>query len=126
MSEKHTIISKDQMPFLPSKFKETKLGWPKKSIKQYRYGRVHVHEYNDRFETHVDKINPETDPLGHIIHDAPEVLAVVGAGAAAAITSGFITYKKTGSKLAAIITGISTGVAAAYATKKVCDQFKDE
>ena len=54
------------------------------------------------------------------------MLAVAGAGAAAAITSGFITYKKTGSKLAAIITGISTGVAAAYATKKVCDQFKDE
>ena len=53
------------------------------------------------------------------------MLAVVGAGAAAAITSGFITYKKTGSKLAAIITGISTGVATAYATKKVCDQFKD-
>ena len=126
MSEKHATIPKDQMPFLPSKFKETKLGWPKKSIKQYRHGQVHVREYDDRFEAHIDKINPETDPLGHIIHDAPEVLAVAGAGAAAAITSGFITYKKTGSKLAAIIAGISTGVVAAYTTKKVCDQFKDE
>ena len=126
MSEKHTVIPKEQMDSLPSKFKVTKLGWPKKSIRQYRYGRLHVREYEDRFEAHVDRINPETDPLGHIVLDAPEVLAAAGAGAVAAAASGIATYKKTGSKFAAAAASISAGLIAAYAAKKGYEWLKKE
>ncbi|MDI1495973.1 MAG: putative membrane protein [Cenarchaeum symbiont of Oopsacas minuta] len=125
MDNGHIIIPKDQMPSLPSNFKVTKLGWPKKSIRQYRYGRLHIREYNDRFEAHVDKIDPKIDPLGHVVHDAPEVLAMIGSGVTTAIVTGAVTYKKTGSKLFSIVASISTGLAVAYVAKNICDKQKE-
>jgi hypothetical protein len=61
-------------------FDETILGDPKGSMKQYRNSRgVHVREYCDRFEIHVDAIDPRTNPLGHLITDSPETIVAFGA-----------------------------------------------
>ena len=44
-------------------------GIAKGSMKQYRNSRgVHVREYCDHFEIHVDAIDPRTNPLGHLIY----------------------------------------------------------
>ena len=53
---------------------ETKLGDKKGALKQYRKGNLHIREYADKFTVHTDKVDPRTDPMGHLIHD--------GAGAA--------------------------------------------
>ena len=53
---------------------ETKLGDKKGALKQYRKGNLHIREYADRFTVHTDKVDPRTDPMGHLIHDAQEVL----------------------------------------------------
>ena len=52
---------------------ETILGQKNGAKKQYRYGNLHIREYNDKFLVHTDKIDPRVNPLGHLIHDAPEV-----------------------------------------------------
>ena len=52
---------------------ETKLGDKKGALKQYRKGNLHIREYKDKFTVHTDKVDPRTDPMGHLIHDAQEV-----------------------------------------------------
>ena len=53
---------------------ETKLGDKKGALKQYRKGNLHIREYADKFTVHTDKVDPREDPMGHLIHDAQEVL----------------------------------------------------
>ena len=40
---------------------------------------------------HTDKVDPRKDKLGHLIHDAPEVLVGIGCGLAV----GYLAYKAT-------------------------------
>jgi len=67
------------MPKLPMCFEETLLGEPKGGLRQYRgpLG-THVHEFNDTWLFHRDKIDPRFDAIGHFISDAPHIL-VLGA-----------------------------------------------
>jgi hypothetical protein len=69
-------ISKEVLPCLEGfGFTETILGDPKGSLKQYRNSRgVHVREYMDRFEIHEDRIDPQTNPVGHLLVDSPETI----------------------------------------------------
>ena len=59
-------------------------------IKQYRYGNLHIREYDDKFLVHTDKVDPRVNPIGHLVHDAPEVLIGIACG----IFGGMITAKK--------------------------------
>ena len=70
---------------------ETNLGSKKGAKKQYRQGNLHIREYDDHYTVHMDSINPEQDPLGHLLFDAPEYVV----GATAAIIAG----KQIGSKV---------------------------
>src|SRR3984893_14486985 len=61
-------------------FDETILGDSRGSLRQYRNARgVHVREFRDHFEIHVDEIDPRTNPLGHLISDSPETLVAFAA-----------------------------------------------
>jgi hypothetical protein len=53
---------------------ETKLGQKNDADKQYRYGNLHIREYENRYLVHMDEVDPRKDPLGHLLVDAPEVL----------------------------------------------------
>jgi hypothetical protein len=64
--------------------KETALGGKKGAKRQYRYGRLHIRDYDTHYTVHMDKVDPMTNPLGHLLVDAPEYLA----GAAAAVIVG--------------------------------------
>lgn len=64
--------------------KETALGSKKGAKRQYRYGKLHIRDYDTYYTVHMDKVNPLTNPLGHLLIDAPEYLA----GAAAAVIVG--------------------------------------
>jgi len=60
-------------------FRETTLGDPKGSLRQYRNGTgIHVREYRDRFVIHKDSIDPRENPIGHLVRDSPETLFALG------------------------------------------------
>jgi hypothetical protein len=73
---KSISISKEVLPSLEGfEFDETNLGDAMGSVRQYRNARgVHVREFPDHFEIHVDQVDPRTNPLGHLIYDSPETL----------------------------------------------------
>jgi len=53
----------------------TMLGEKKGCKKQYRYGNLHIREYESHYSAHLDKVDPRVDPLGHLMVDAPNYLA---------------------------------------------------
>ncbi len=63
---------------------ETALGGKKGARRQYRYGNLHIRDYDTNYTVHIDRVDPLTNPLGHLLVDAPEYLA----GAAAAVIIG--------------------------------------
>jgi hypothetical protein len=73
-------VSKEVIPELPESFHRTLLGSGRGAVGQYRNsGGLHVREYRDSFEIHQDRVNPEADPLGHLLKDSPETLVAAGA-----------------------------------------------
>jgi hypothetical protein len=76
------ILPKSVRPIID--LKETALGDKKGAKKQYRYGNLHIREYDDHYTVHMDRVDPLKNPLGHLLVDAPEYLA----GAAAAVIVG--------------------------------------
>jgi hypothetical protein len=67
-------VPKELREFMPKGAEETMLGKKNGAKRQFRYGNLHIREYEDKFLVHVDKIDPRKDPLGHLVYDAPEVL----------------------------------------------------
>jgi len=84
-------VPKEIRPFMLEEAEETKLGQKNGADKQYRYGNLHIREYEDKYMVHMDKIDPRKDPLGHLVRDAPEVL--IG------LASAFFGGKKIASQL---------------------------
>ena len=110
-------IPKELREFMPSGAKETILGHRDGAKRQYRYGNLHIREYDDKFVVHSDRADPRKDALGHLIYDAPEILVglacpVLGAPKAA--------KKAQGNKITA---GILSSAVAGYlgyaATRKL-------
>ena len=119
-------VPKEIRPFMLEQAEETRLGQKNGANKQYRYGKLHIREYDDKYLIHMDKIDPRKDPLGHLIFDAPEVLV----GLATATIGGkniasqiYKIQKDSKSKNLSLITGFLASVALGYIgyslTKKI-------
>ena len=67
-------VPKELREFMLEEAEETLLGQKNGAKRQFRYGNLHIREYDDKFLVHTDKIDPRKDPLGHLIYDAPEIL----------------------------------------------------
>src|SRR5262245_34350677 len=76
------VVPKAVRPILD--LQDTVIGSKKGAKKQYRYGNLHIRDYDSHYTVHMDRVNPLTNPLGHLIVDAPEYLV----GAAAALIVG--------------------------------------
>jgi hypothetical protein len=76
------IVPKSVRPIID--LKETVLGSKKGAVRQYRYGNLHIRDYDSHYTVHMDRVDPLKNPLGHLLVDAPEYLA----GAAAAVIVG--------------------------------------
>ena len=76
------IVPKAVRPIIG--LKETALGGKKGAKRQYRYGNLHIRDYDSHYTVHMDRVDPLKNPLGHLLVDAPEYLA----GAAAAVIVG--------------------------------------
>lgn len=101
---------------------ETALGSKKGAIRQFRYGNLHIRDYDSHYTVHMDKIDPRKNPLGHLLVDAPEYLV----GAAGAVIAGrhvgrtvYKKHKRDGrpGRDAAIDAIIAGGLAASAAGK---------
>ena len=115
-------VPKELREFMLEQAEETILGQKNGSNKQYRYGNLHIREYDDKFLVHTDKIDPRKDPMGHLVYDAPEVLI----GLACAIFGGSQIAKKIKNKnskkliiTSGLISSIISGYVGYLATKKI-------
>jgi hypothetical protein len=66
------IVPKSVRPII--EYEETYLGSKEGANRQFRSGTLHIREYDEYYTVHRDKIDPRTDPLGHLLLDAPEYL----------------------------------------------------
>ena len=79
-------------------FVET-MGEPEFQLKDYRK-RVngtecmHVQVFKDYFAVHRDKVDPDLDPAGHLIEDAPEIPIALLAGGIIGFVAGTDHYDK--------------------------------
>ena len=115
-------VPKDVREFMLEEAEETILGQKNGAEKQYRYGNLHIREYNDKFLVHTDKIDPRVNPIGHLVYDAPEVLIGIACG----IFTGVNTARKFSNEnskkifLANILTSsLISGYLGYTATKKI-------
>ena len=115
-------VPKELREFMLEEAEETFLGQKNGAEKQYRYGNLHIREYDDKFLVHNDRIDPRKDPIGHLVYDAPEVLI----GLACAIFGGSQIAKKvmnTNSKKLTFTSGLFSSIISGYvgylATKKI-------
>ena len=108
--------------------KETKLGDKKGAKKQYRYGNLHIREYDDKFTVHLDKVDPRKNPLGHLLIDAPEVLIGLAGAVIGGLAIGAYIYKtKKDSPLKrpqSIISGLAASLAAGYTSYVISKKLK--
>jgi len=114
-------VPKELREFMLEEAEETFLGQKNGAYKQYRYGNLHIREYDDKFLVHTDRIDPRKDPIGHLISDAPEVLV----GLACAIFGGSHIAKSLNknSKKSSLTFGLASSIISGYlgyaATKKI-------
>ena len=78
------IVPKSVRPIID--YKETSLGNKKGAKREFRYGNLHIREYDDYYTVHRDTVDPREDALGHLLADAPEYLA-------GTISAAFVGYK---------------------------------
>ena len=114
-------IPKELREFMLEGAEETILGQKNGAQKQYRYGNLHIREYDDKFLVHTDRIDPRENPLGHLVQDAPEVLV----GLACAVFGGSQVAKRISKKnnkptlVSSLISSIISGYVGYVATKKI-------
>ena len=120
-------IPKEVREFMLDGAEETSLGQKNGAKKQYRYGNLHIREYDDKFLVHTDRVDPRKDPLGHLVFDAPEVLI----GLACAVFGGSQIaknlQKKNKSKKSSVTAGLISSIISGYvgyaASKKIKDSL---
>jgi hypothetical protein len=115
-------VPKELREFMLEEAEETILGQKNGAQKQYRYGNLHIREYDDKFLVHTDKIDPRVNPIGHLVHDAPEVLIGLACGIFTGAHSAKKFSKKNSNKISLVnilTSSLISGYLAYTATKKI-------
>ena len=122
MPEDEIEVPKELREFMLEEAEETILGQKNGAQKQYRYGNLHIREYDDKFLVHTDKIDPRVNPLGHLVHDAPEVLIGLACGIFTGINSAK-NFSNNNSKKISLANVLSSSIMSGYlaytTTKKI-------
>jgi len=117
------VVPKELREFMLDGAEETFLGQKNGATKQYRYGNLHIREYDDKFLIHTDKIDPRKDPLGHLVFDAPEVLAGLACGLFGGLQIGKLLSNNDKSKKSSLSNRVATAIISGYlgyaTTKKI-------
>ena len=120
-------VPKHLRQFMLEGARETKLGDKKGAKKQYRYGNLHIREYDDKYTVHTDKYDPRSDPIRHLVWDAPEVLI----GLAGAIIGGrkvgsYLYNKNKNAKQSSIFSGLIASIVIGYISYSVTKKLKPQ
>ncbi len=111
-------VPKSVRPIMLDAAEETSLGEKRGAKKQYRYGNLHIREYDDKYLLHLDRVDPRKDPLGHLVRDSPEtLLGMVSALYLGKRVANEVYRRKAGSRGAVIeslILGVLASVAGSY------------
>ncbi|MGI0089932.1 MAG: hypothetical protein ACREAF_06275 [Nitrosopumilaceae archaeon] len=122
-------VPKEVRPFMLEEVEETRLGQKNGANKQYRYGKLHIREYDDKYTLHMDKIDPRQNPLGHLVLDAPEVL--IGLATAAfggnKVASQIYKMQKDSkqAKNTSLVTGFLASIALGYLGYSLAKRIKN-
>ena len=123
MPRDEIVVPKELREFMLEGAKETFLGQKNGAKKQYRYGNLHIREYDNKFLVHTDKIDPRKDPLGHLLFDSPEVVVGLAFALFGGWQIGKLLLKNNKSKKSALSFGLLSSVITGYigytATKKI-------
>lgn len=69
---KEVYISKDKVTEMSSGWYKSRYNLPHKgSSGAWRNGRLHAHDMGDHWAVHLDRVDPQTHSMGHLIADAP-------------------------------------------------------
>ena len=117
--EGNILIPKAVRPIID--YTETNLGSKKGAEKQYRYGTLHIREYENYYSVHIDKVDPRIDPIGHLLKDAPEYIICGIIASTIGLKVGTALYKKkkrndNDNQLKAFPLGIISGILAGTTT----------
>ena len=117
--EGNILIPKSVRPIID--YTETNLGSKNGAEKQYRYGTLHIREYEDYYSVHMDKVDPRINPIGHLLKDAPEYIICGIMASTIGLKVGTAFYKKkkreeNDNQLKALPLGIITGILAGTTT----------
>ncbi|MGQ0790895.1 MAG: hypothetical protein ACT4NJ_01565 [Nitrosopumilaceae archaeon] len=123
-------IPKELGPFMLEKAEETSLGQKNGAKKQYRYGNLHIREYDDKFLVHMDKVDPRENPLGHLVLDSPEILiglasAAIGGGKVASYiykNQKNSIFAKQSSTISGLIASLVFGYLGYFISKRIKKQ----
>ncbi len=125
MSWDEIEVPKELREFMPEKAELTSLGQKNGANKQYRLGNLHIREYNDKFLVHTDRVDPRKDPLGHLIHDAPEVLVGLACAAFGGSKVASSIFKNNNLKKHSILTKLAASVLAGYLGYSIAKKIKN-
>ena len=117
--EGNILIPKSVRPIID--YTETNLGSKNGAEKQYRYGTLHIREYENYYSVHMDKVDPRINPIGHLLKDAPEYIICGIMASTIGLKVGTAFYKKkkieeNDDQLKALPLGIITGILAGATT----------
>lgn len=123
--EGNIIVPKPVRPIID--YKETSLRNKKGAKREFRYGNLHIREYDDNYTVHRDNIDPKEDALGHLfISRFPEYLACSISAASVGYKVGQEIYNRSKEKgknqrtalsdaiLAGCLAGSTTGSVSSY------------
>jgi hypothetical protein len=116
-------VPKELREFMPEEAELTTLGQKNGAKKQYRYRNLHIREFDDKFLVHTDKSDPRKDPLGHLVHDAPEILIGLASAAigGSKVASNVLKYNNstTAASLSGLLASLFFGYLGYSITKKI-------
>ena len=123
---KEIEVPKQLRQFMLEGARETRLGDKKGAKKQYRYGNLHIREYDNKYTVHTDKYDPRSDPIRHLVWDAPEVLiGLVGAIIGGSKVGSYLYNKNKRTKQLSIFSGLIASLVTGYASYVVSKKLKE-
>jgi len=119
-------VPKHLRQFMLEGVRETKLGDKKGAKKQYRYGNLHIREYDNKYTVHTDKYDPRSDPIRHLVWDAPEVLiGLAGAIIGGSKVGSYLYNKNKSTKQLSIFSGLIASLVTGYASYVASKKLKE-
>ena len=124
---KEIEVPKQLRQFMLEGARETRLGDKKGAKKQYRYGNLHIREYDNKYTVHMDKYDPRSDPIRHLVWDAPEVLVgLVGAIIGGSNVGSYLYNKNKNAKQSSIVSGLIASIVIGYISYSVSKKLKPQ